>query len=947
MSLMGVADFRLLGPIEVRIGDRLVDLGHARQRLVLVTLLLEVNTVVALDRVVERVWGEEAPQTATDLVYGYVSRLRRGLAGAVGLRHVPGGYRLDADPDLIDVHRFWRLVARARAAPDDEGAAALYADALGLWRGTAFTGVTSRWLEAMRLTLEQERLAAILDHVEVRLRLGSDVGVLSDLRELTARQPLDERAAGLFMRAAYQAGRRAEALERYHQLRRRLADELGVYPGGQLQQLFQDLLHDDPAPMQARGSSRPMARVLAQLPHDVAGFAGRAAEIAALDRLLAKDAGPATRVMVISAVEGVAGVGKTTLAIHWAHRVLGHFPDGQLFADLRGFDARRPAPPDEILGRFLRALGVSPQDVPTETEEQAALYRSLLAGRRVLVVLDNARTSEQVRPLLPGQAGCLVMVTSRNRLTGLATRDGARQLTLDVLDPVDARALLEQILGADRVTAEQEATADIACLCGYLPLALRIAAEHAMAHHRLTLTSLAAGLGHEQARLDILDQAENTAVRTAFSWSYQALPASAARMFRLLGLHAAAETSAHAAAALSGISPDQVARDLAVLARGHLLEETSPGRYRLHDLLRLYAAERAREEETRPDREAALRRVLDWYLHTADRAGHLLLPQRLRVPLDPPAAGCQPLTFPSYDAALHWCDAECANAVAATRQAAEAGLHDTAWKLPVALLDYFYLRKPWNEWTTAMDVGLAAARRGGDGFGEAALLTSLGVACYDFRKFPDAIGHLRQALTAWHAVGFPAGESVTLPALGAAYRDTGRLAEAVECLHRSQRISRQIGDRWSEAIAIHNLGDTYRQLGDIPAAISHLEQAVSIRRDIRDRYGEAWTLHDLGAAHRDLNHLTDAINCFEHALSIRAEIGDQHGQARTLRQLGAAYHHTGRTTAARNCWHQALAIFQQLGDPRADDIQAHLNQAEQDHPGPGSTSHNTSPDRAQ
>jgi hypothetical protein len=482
-------------------------------------------------------------------------------------------------------------------------------------------------------------------------------------------------------------------------MRRRLADELGVDPSSGLQERYQQILRRDPGLAAPGPVSQQPKRIPSQLPHDIRGFIGRRTQFGRLRGIVAVgDAEPDQHAPVILVIDGPAGVGKTALAIDWAHRVIGQFPDGQLFTDLRGFDARGPLPPGEVLGQFLRALGVDSRDVPAEVEEQAALYRSVLAGKRVLVVLDNAFSSDQARPLLPGHPGCLVVVTSRNRLTGLVARDGARQLTLDVLGHLDACALLAQIIGTDRVTAEPQAAADLARTCGYLPLALCIAAEQAAAHHHLTLADLAVSLNDEQARLDILDRAESsTAIRAAFSWSYRALPPDAARVFRLLGLHATPDVSAHAAAALAGVPAEQIRRDLATLVRGHLLEETDRGRYRLHDLLHLYAAERAREDEDQPECEAATRRVLDWYLHTADKANQLLLPQRLRVPLDPPAAGCTPLVFTGYDAALHWCDAECANLVAATRQAAKLRLHDPAWKLPIALLDYFYLRKCWND----------------------------------------------------------------------------------------------------------------------------------------------------------------------------------------------------------------------------------------------------------
>ena len=434
------------------------------------------------------------------------------------------------------------------------------------------------------------------------------------------------------------------------------------------------------------------------------------------------------------------------------------------------------------------------------------------------------------------------------------------------------------------------AAADLARLCGYLPLALRVAAERVAAHPHLSLSELAGRLAVEHDRLDVLAADEQTtAVRAVLSWSYRALPPSAARLFRLLALHPGTGISGPAASALAMTSTADVLRLLDDLANAHLLEETGPDRYQFHDLVRLYAREVAVEEETATDRDAAARRLLHWYLHTADSACAVLNPQRPRVPLSPPENTISPLAFADHDKAFRWCEEECTNMVAAVHLAAASGDHTTAWQLPMAMFDFFSLRKLWPDWIATNRLGLDSARRLGDEFGEGAILTSLGIAYFDQRRFGDAIDCFCHALPIWRAIGFPQAEAVTLDPLGAAYRDTGQLSEALDCLHRALQIWRDVGDRWGEGITLHNLGDTYRDLGRLGEAISHLQQSHSVRNQIGDQWGLAWTLHDLGSAYADLRRYDDAIDCYQQALTVRGHIGDRHGEARTLRRLALLF----------------------------------------------------------
>jgi DNA-binding SARP family transcriptional activator len=484
-------EFGVLGSVEAYYDQRQITIGHARQRCVLAVILVEAGRPVPADLIVERVWGPVRPPTAIDLVYGYVSRLRRALrdVGGPALVRRSGGYALDIDSESVDLHRFRRLVTEARGE-DDSRAEDLLSQALKLWRGSAFADVASPWIDELRQVLEDERVAAALDRNDVELRRGHAANVLAELRRMHEVNPLDERLLGQLVTAAYRCGRQAEALGLYERIRLRLAHELGVDPSPQLQSLYHRILRNDAA------LTRPVLKECpapppnpAQLPHNVRHFAGREQELAQI-RSLSAAAAP-DGAMVICAINGIAGVGKTALAVHAAHQMADHFTDGQLYADLGAFEeGRPPRSPEEVLDQFVRALGATPESVPEHLEEKAALYRSLAAGRRLLVVVDNAANSRQVRPLLPGVPGCLVIVTSRNRLVGLVARHGAHHVTLDTLSLDDAVSLLARIIGADRIAAQPEAAVGVARLCRCLPLAICMAAERLVYHPHQALSAM-------------------------------------------------------------------------------------------------------------------------------------------------------------------------------------------------------------------------------------------------------------------------------------------------------------------------------------------------------------------------------------------------------------------------------------------------------------------------
>jgi tetratricopeptide (TPR) repeat protein len=664
------------------------------------------------------------------------------------------------------------------------------------------------------------------------------------------------------------------------------------------------------------GPSAVSGSVPRQLPVDVAHFTGRGAELATLDALLAQGDTARPVAMVIA---GTAGVGKTALVVHWAHRVRDRFPDGQLFVNLRGYDPDSPMAPEQALEEFLRALDVPAERIPAGLGEKAALYRSLLDGRRLLIVLDNANAAEQVRPLLPGSATCRVVVTSRSRLSGLIARDGASRVAVDLLPPAEAIALLRDVIGTARVAAEPEATVELAARCAYLPLALRIAAERAVTHPHATLAGLAGELAVLHDRLDLLatvdEGDEATAVRAVFSWSYQSLSSEMARGFRLLGLHTGPDISTPAAAALTDTTPAQARRLLETLVGTHLIEQTGRDRYRFHDLLRVYAAECAKVEEIDHGCAAAVRRMLIWYLHTGDAADRVINPHRRRVPLDTPGVTCVPLEFATYDQALGWCEAERANLVAAIRQAAETDEHVITWQLPLALWGFFNLRKHyWADLISTHGIGLAAAQHLRDRRGEAWTWGALGMPYLDLGQYEEAADHFRHALSLCREIGDQWGEAVALVGLGASYFYRGRYEEAFEHSRRALPLCQEINDPWSRTFALLNIGGAHRKLQQFEDALDYFQRALDVARPALDRSGEAAALRSLGATYRDLQRFDDALEHFQRAHLVYHEIGDRWSEARTLLNIGDILQRLNQLEAAAESWRQALPIFEDLGD---------------------------------
>ncbi len=912
-----LVEFSVLGEVEARVDGRAIDLGHARQRHVLAALLVDVNRPVPAHRLTDRVWGEQVSPGAVKTLRSYLCRLRGSLAGSATIERVPGGYQLTVDPCAVDVVRFRDLAARARAAPDDI-AAELYRAALGLWRGTALSGVDTPALNAVRTGWERERLAAELDRNDIALRRGEHAALLPHLVAAAGAHPLDERLAGQLLLGLYRCGRQAEALDRYDELRRRLADELGADPGPPLRALHRQILRAD----SALGVSPPRA-VPRQLPVSPAHFQGRTGELRRL--------GPG-----ITVVCGPGGIGKTWLALRWAHDHAHEFPDGQLHVNLRGFDPLgQPVPPAVAVRGFLDALGVDPAAIPVDVDAQAALYRSLVAGRRLLIVADNARDSAQVLPLLPGAPTCAVLVTSRHQLAGLVTAHGARPLTLDVLADDDARRVFAAQLGADRVEREPAAVRTVLRLCAGLPLALGIAAARAALRPDLPLAALAAELRSASTRLDSLDAGELPAdLRAVLACSIRVLPGPAARLFTLMGLAPGADLSLHAVAALAGLPPSRAQSLLRQLAGAHLVHEhgsqlvhqhgSQRHRYRMHDLVRLFAAERAgrlRAEE----RRAALRRIQDHYVVTAYAADRVLAPLR-----DPPALEVQAraITIAGPAEALDWFAAEHAVLLAAIVQARRLGLDTHVWQLAWSLTTYLDRRGHRHDRVATQRASLAAARRLGDRSAQASAHRSLALAHVWLGRAGDATAALDHALRLYEELGDLAGQGHIHRSLAWMAARQGRPADALPHDLRALALFQAAGHRPGQATALNAVGWQYAHLGECALALDYCERARALHEELGDPHGQAASVDSLAFAYHRLGRRGEAVRCYERALALFRSVGDRYHEADSLTGLGDVHAAAAEPGAARAAWRDALAILTALRHPDARSVTARLSVAE-------------------
>ncbi|MDQ7908249.1 BTAD domain-containing putative transcriptional regulator [Phytohabitans sp. ZYX-F-186] len=924
-------EFRLLGPLEISGDRRAAPLPAGKSRAVAATLLLDANRTVTPGRLAEMLWAEP-PRAAESNLRTYVANLRRVLAtdgGGSRLTTDRAGYRLEVRPGELDLACFEELATEGEAAVHASGTATAVERlrrALDLWRGPALAGLSGGpLLSAEAARLEQRRLHVAELWADAALAEGHHAQVAAEIDQLVQAHPLRERLWDRLILARYRCGGRSAALATYRDVCQVLEDELGVAPGDPLRQLYERILAADPtlAPPSGRPVrvAPPPAR---QLPPGVAAFTGRAEEIGALDGWLDGVEREERPAVLIAVVTGMAGVGKTSLATHWAHRVADRFPDGQLYVNLRGFGPAAPVSPADALHGFLEALGTPPDRIPADETGRAARFRSLLAGRRFLVVLDDAGDADQVRPLLPGTPGCVVLVTSRHQLAGLVAGEGARVLTLAPFADGEARDLLAGRLGRDRVAAEPEAVDDIVARCGRLPLALAVVAARAAIHPRFPLADVAGDLLSTSAGLSRLGGGDAvTDVRLAFSASYRTLAPPAARLFRLLGLPLGPDIGLPAAASLTGEPPARVRPLLATLTEAHMLTEHTPGRYTHHDLLRAYAGETAHGVEPAERRSAALRRLLDHYLHTAHRAALLQQPHRSRISVAPPGAGVAVRELADQRDASAWFAAEYQVLLAAVAQAARDGFDVHAWQLAWALASQMDRRGRWDDALTTHQLALEAALRAADPTGQAHAHRGLGLAHARRDRYAQAESHLSSAADLFGRLGDD-GEGHTYLDLGWA---ASKRADYPLALHRATRalqVFQASGHRVGQANALNGIGWCHSVLGRHGEALAHCRDALALFQTEGDQHGEAPTWDSLGYIHHRLGQFTEAVDAYERSLDLYRQLGNQYYQADVLHHLGDTHLAAGSTAAAVAAWQRALCVFDELKHPDADEVRTKL-----------------------
>jgi DNA-binding SARP family transcriptional activator len=936
--------FSLLGPLVADGAGGQVAIAGPRLRVLLAALLLHANIPVPAGELAEMVWDGSPPPGAVTTLRSYVRRLRSAVdPEGAQIATVEPGYVIRVEQAELDVLEFEAHCRDARAAlRADEwaDASASAMRALGLWRAVPLLDVPAEALRGEFVPrLERLRLQVLEDRFDAGLRLGQHQELIPQLLDTAARHPLQERFHAQLMLALASTGRRAQALHAYQQARRVLIDELGIEPGPELQGIHQRVLAGDTAAMtkgpdaiqpgEVPGTTLTSAhagcadvlaaeapvRAPAQLPADTADFTGREAQASYLCNALASHdmaSGPGmVRVVVVA---GPAGFGKTTLAVHAAHQVRGLFPDGQLYVHLSGASSQ-PAAPGEVLARLLRDLGVDNGKIPEGEEERAALYRTRLTGRGVLIVLDDARDAAQVRPLLPGSASCAVVVTTRNRAPDLLNTG---LVDLGALPEAEALELFSRVAGDARPAAEPEATAEVLRACAGLPLAVRICAARLAVRRQWPIAAMAVRLRDERRRLDEL-QAGDLEVRASFQVSYDSLGggrqrADPARIFRLLGLWQGQRISLPAAAALSGERAEDVAAALEELVDASLLESPEPDWYQLHDLLRLFAIERAQAEETGEARREAVSRLLQWYLAAATVAADLLSPHRYRIlEEDSPPPG------PPIDA-LAWYDGERENVIAAVRQAAAARLRDLAWRLPAALFPLFLRRHDWADCVTAHRIAVSSARAAGLRKGEARALQNLGGGLAAVGEM-EAFACLEEASAIWRETGDLVGEAqTTISITFACYKLRGP-QEAYGHSLRGLELLRNAGNPALLGLGLSNHGDLCRILGRADEGTECLREALAIWTAIGRGSGQANALENLGRIHLESGRLHEAIASLSEAHRLQVAEGHLEAQAVALRYLGEAQHRTGQTDQARESLEAALALFKHLkAETEVEDI---------------------------
>ncbi|MEU4775400.1 BTAD domain-containing putative transcriptional regulator [Micromonospora sp. NPDC023644] len=967
-------DFGVLGALRVSRHGRATPVPANRQRALLATLLLNRGETVSVPALVDRVWGDEVPAHAKASLHSLVGRLRRGLVGEDHQSELivtrANGYLVELPPDALDLGRFDALLAAANRTDDPGRRADLLRGALALWRGEPLADVVSEVLhreDVPALTERWER--ATETYFDAELALGRHAEIVTQLRGAARRSPLRERFWAQLMLALYRSGRQAEALDAYQRLATILAEDLGLDPGPALRDLRTGILRSDPElrwqpPPSAATVTRPApdpappANPMFQLPADPGTLHGRADVVAAVEASIAA-AAAAGRLPLVS-VSGTPGVGKTALAVHVGHRLGDLFPDGQWFVRLRGQQVD-PARPADVLAELLTNAGVRGSAQPATTDARAAALRAALAERRVLLVFDDAASAEQVAPLLPGTASCAVIVTSRSTLGGLVALHGGRAVSLDPLTPADAAALLTSVFREHAITVAPGVVAELAALCGHLPLALRIAAANLATAGLSDATGYVRRLRHGDrlGGLSVPGDPE-VALRTAIEPSYRRLGAPERRALRLLASAPVdCFTTAEVAALLDAGWADADGL-LRTLAAGHLVRPGHCGWYVTHDLIRLYAAERSRTEDSDEQRATALARLFGSYLATADALARRAYPRMTFLP--PPDTLARVSDAPDEAESPQWFHTEYANLLAAIRHSAQHGPPGLAWQLADRMRGHLQETGAHGEWRMVVELGLDQARREGDDHGVAAMELSLATLSASRADYPDARRRFATALVLQRRLGNRAGQASILNNLGVVHREEGDLAEAGRCYADALRLYRELGNRHAEwsclsnlgvvqleldqvgealraqhtaltgftalagpdrptndvANALHNLAVGLRALGRPALAVVHLTRAVVIRRQLRNLYGVATDLDQLAAAYVDLGYDAKALRLADECLSIARAIGRRRVEAESLSTHGLIALGLQGPGPAIALLHEALRLSREIGYRRGE-----------------------------